>query len=222
MPTGRGRKEPGESVRPASAPSPSTTTEQTYTPLPDGHIRLLILHPSQHNESPLRCRLIDYHLADDEFGTHPYEALSYVWGAGDHHEILFVGNESHLPVTRNLHAALTRLRHRALDRVLWVDAVCINQKDIPERNSQVQLMTKIYAYASRVVVWIESTVDYGPEKGSTTNSDKGLAELQRAAVESGSGPVIRNNKRPQCPHAVKRLIGQPWFQRVWVGSNFFC
>jgi hypothetical protein len=39
-------------------------------------------------------------------------------------------------------------------RTLWVDAVCIDQADDEERSEQVQMMSRIYKNASRVLVWL--------------------------------------------------------------------
>ena len=38
--------------------------------------------------------------------------------------------------------------------MLWVDALCINQQDIPERNDQVKKMCRIYSKASCVLIWL--------------------------------------------------------------------
>jgi hypothetical protein len=67
-------------------------------------------------------------------------------------------NNTVFPVTVNLEGALRHLRelHKA-DRhgfVLWIDALCINQKDVKERTSQVQMMGKIYARGEEVVVYL--------------------------------------------------------------------
>lgn len=40
-------------------------------------------------------------------------------------------------ITPNLFWALLRLRHPDRERILWVDAVCINQADFEERGQQV-------------------------------------------------------------------------------------
>ncbi|KAG5807705.1 hypothetical protein H9Q74_007679 [Fusarium xylarioides] len=37
---------------------------------------------------------------------------------------------------------------------LWIDAICINQDDIAERNSQVAMMSQIYGSARCVVAWL--------------------------------------------------------------------
>jgi hypothetical protein len=37
---------------------------------------------------------------------------------------------------------------------VWADAICINQDDIIERNSQVQLMSDVYSTATGVAIWL--------------------------------------------------------------------
>lgn len=55
---------------------------------------------------------------------------------------------------KNLYAALKLLRRRWNPEVSWwIDAICINQKDIPERNQAVPLMKEIYMRSTGVVVW---------------------------------------------------------------------
>lgn len=82
-----------------------------------------------------------------------YEALSYVWGgSSDNRQILLDGNE--LSVTNSLFEALAHLRDVKKERILWVDALCINQKDDIEKSIQVMMMDRIYAQASTVLVWL--------------------------------------------------------------------
>ncbi|KAI8657047.1 hypothetical protein NCS56_01310400 [Fusarium sp. Ph1] len=67
-----------------------------------------------------------------------------------------------LPVGENLYAALSHLRDCSIERTIWADAVCINQRDPKEKGKQVQSMAKIYAKASGVIVWLgEATPDSG-------------------------------------------------------------
>jgi Heterokaryon incompatibility protein (HET) len=73
---------------------------------------------------------------------------------------IFVETESGaqlLKVTKNLYEALHHLRDETRPRVLWIDAICINQRNLPERSSQVRRMADIYSLSKRVVVWL------GPE-----------------------------------------------------------
>ena len=62
-------------------------------------------------------------------------------------------------VTLNLFKALQHLRLDTAPRVLWVDAICIDQDNIPERDAQVQLMGNIYRTAGRVIVWLGPEAD---------------------------------------------------------------
>ena len=50
--------------------------------------------------------------------------------------------------------ALKALRDKKRPRILWIDALCINQSDIEERSSQVAFMSSVYSRAVRVIVWL--------------------------------------------------------------------
>lgn len=99
------------------------------------------------------CDLVEYPLQH----CPPFEALSYSWDAETpDHPILCNGRK--LLVTRNCHDALRRLRSTFFDRLLWVDSICIDQRQLPssvqERNLQVGLMGQIYQRSWRVLVWL--------------------------------------------------------------------
>lgn len=47
---------------------------------------------------------------------------------------------------------------------LWVDAICINQKDIVDKSHQITLMEEIYGGADSVLVWL------GEESRSSTTA----------------------------------------------------
>jgi hypothetical protein len=57
-------------------------------------------------------------------------------------------------ITQNLSDALTNIVALGIDGWLWVDALCIDQADFEERNSQVLLMGNIYSSASEVLIWL--------------------------------------------------------------------
>lgn len=64
-------------------------------------------------------------------------------------------------IPNNLEEALKQFRFTERPRRLWVDAVCINQEGLQEREAQIKLMRDIYSTASRTLVWL------GPVKTST-------------------------------------------------------
>lgn len=73
----------------------------------------------------------------------------------------------------NLHLALHQLRNETSSRVIWADAVCINQSDVEERSEQVALMGEIFRRAYQVVVWLgpEPTSHKGNDVGASDNND---------------------------------------------------
>ncbi len=114
------------------------------------HLLRLLPHPDE--SSRVECHLSVCHLLDS--GTaHPFDALSYAWGSGDSSKSIVI-NDRECVVGANLHAALLHLRDRFVDRIVWVDAICIDQKNTDEKSQQVQSMAKIYAKAIRVIVWL--------------------------------------------------------------------
>lgn len=85
-------------------------------------------------------------------------ALSYVWGS-QRDKVDIELNGTRFAITRNLHGALKRLRHRQRPRMLWVDALCINQKDSQERAAQVSMMAAIYGQTARGLLWLGEEPD---------------------------------------------------------------
>ncbi|KAK7983567.1 heterokaryon incompatibility protein-domain-containing protein [Apiospora arundinis] len=132
----------------------ATRLEYTYRPLPTNAqtriIELLPSSPSDEAATPLRCRLRDFNV----HGYEDYEAVSYTWGEPHFTEKLIIDDDCFLMITVNLRDALLRFRRQDCVRLLWVDAVCINQRDEGEKGLQIPQMAHIYSGASRVLVWL--------------------------------------------------------------------
>jgi hypothetical protein len=86
-----------------------------------------------------------------------YSALSYTWGDPTVTEEISVDG-SPMQVTTNLKAGLKALRAQAILAV-WIDALCINQEDILEREQQVLRMQTIYSKAAEVIIWLGPKTD---------------------------------------------------------------
>jgi hypothetical protein len=114
-------------------------------------IRLLQLMPAAAGER-LQCRLVVASLDERP----KYEALSYEWGRHSQgaQNIHITCEGRSISITRNLAAALRVLRNESHPRTLWVDAICINQQSVAEKNCQVPLMKEIFELASQVIVWL--------------------------------------------------------------------
>lgn len=113
--------------------------------------------------STIQCQLLQSHL-DRNIGV-PYDALSYVWGEKPPETValerLEVVDEDlkilgYLGIYPNLYKILGHLRRVAEGKLIWIDAICINQgKDyLEERNHQVGQMTLVYENAETVLAWL--------------------------------------------------------------------
>lgn len=129
-----------------------------YHSLPDNHryFRLLELLPGT-GDDLLKIRLRTECL----FTAPPYEAISYVWRVfnddRDHAMIQYDDGPSHLAITWNLQFALQTVRDPVSARLLWTDALCINQSDPSEKNEQIRCMRLVYKNARRVLAWLGDT-----------------------------------------------------------------
>jgi hypothetical protein len=90
-----------------------------------------------------------------EWDREKYDCLSYTWGDSTAKSFI-VCDGTMIPVTSNCYHILAQLRmiHRHRHRPLFVDAVCIDQESLVERNHQVAAMGEIYSGADRVVCWL--------------------------------------------------------------------
>jgi hypothetical protein len=182
--------------------------------LPPGHIRLLHIEAGS-DDSPIVAKLVTTELES----APSYEGLSYTWGVVEFtSEITCDG--SHLRVTQNLYDALKYLRRPDKERILWIDAICINQNDDFERTRQVGIMKNIYKNAMHVVIWL------GKETAEDADAFTLLSRFEKLFKEKGIvhvGNVENYLYRLALPAeespewtALVRLFQRPWFQRIWV------
>lgn len=136
-------------------------------------IQILELLPSPDLKGPIRCEL-HHHSLDEEI---QYEAVSYRWGDPEPGHTVFVNGAYTLDVTPNCLEALTCLRQRSRRRRLWIDAICIDQRENDtskrDRDRQVKIMGDIYHQARKVLVWL------GPAEPSSSRT---IARLWHIAI----------------------------------------
>lgn len=147
-PTGRWRRIKDKSLQ-VIRPGNHVSGQFAYRPLPQKRsVRLLHLHPGLEHE-PLRCSLKTVDLdADPE-----YEAISYVWGDPSKPQSISCDGRP-LPITESIFTALRRFRYTNRVRILWADAICIDQENHKEKGYQVTLMHDIYRNSACTLVWL--------------------------------------------------------------------
>ena len=125
-----------------------------YSPLDHSarSIRLLRVLPNGPGPDLLRCEM---HHADVDS---TYTCLSYVWGPPEPTHRIAI-NGKFLRVRQNLLDFLEQAARRYTKQLFWIDALCIDQDSVSERNHQVQQMGSIFQNAGEVIAW------FGNEKG---------------------------------------------------------
>ncbi|OTA54495.1 HET-domain-containing protein [Hypoxylon sp. EC38] len=96
------------------------------------------------------------------------------------------------------------------ERYWWVDALCINQSDLQERNAQVTQMRRIYSQAQHIVIWLGPAAD---------ESDLAMEAYRSYPRTAGSRPPKEDIQEwfKRLPHnALGKLAQRSWWQRVWV------
>ncbi|KAH6611905.1 heterokaryon incompatibility protein-domain-containing protein [Boeremia exigua] len=216
-----------------------------YTPLDPADtraFRVLELLPSTHIEDSVHCELRNYSLSGDI----EYEALSYAWGEDVPECPILINGLGTVDVTRSCVDALRHIRHEVRRRALWVDAICINQREDDtsrqERNHQVNLMFEIYTKARGVLVWLGPSDSSTPRtmamlklayelkywapwegtifsrRKSKRSRDSTLSKLRTSASKRLLKSMFqRSNGAPKPQyHALAAIIHSSWWQRVWT------
>jgi hypothetical protein len=169
-------------------------------------IRLINLHSATEVTSDLRCDITHIDLLDDVTHHPPYTALSYAWGSDEKPCALWCGM-TRIPITASLDTALRAIRKPTWPFLIWVDAVCINQENLQERNTQVANMIHVYSRASSVLVWLG-------EDDTKLNGAKCLEWLQFAGRRHFG--ALQSEITPIDMTLLEVFFSKDWFKRRWV------
>lgn len=190
------------SPKPIEAEPPSSYRYEALSSL--GSIRLVQILPGEPT-ADIQVN-IEQTIIED---ASRYEAISYTWGNKSDPQQIFCGpGRQRLSVMENCVSILRRLRQPDEPRLVWVDAICIDQSSVPERNAQVAIMGRIYEKASRVII------DIGD---ASRKSDFALDALMHCAEDKLYPMELGLDIRD----AVGELYRRPWFGRVWVLQEAF-
>ncbi|KAH7370435.1 heterokaryon incompatibility protein-domain-containing protein [Rhexocercosporidium sp. MPI-PUGE-AT-0058] len=193
------------------ANTPSNHILYPYLPLHrTNHVRLLCLLPAAR---PMRieCQLVPASL---ERSSNCYEALSYAWGKSEdqHRRYPIWIDDVQVWVQENLYHALLALRKVNQTRILWVDAICVNQLDIEERGSQIQQMCGIYGQAERVITWVGLDSD-----GGSLLAMSFVEKIYEEVFPDGPDNDAEMRKYP-----MHRLTNDPTNKCKWEALAHFC
>jgi Heterokaryon incompatibility protein (HET) len=202
----------------------------SYAPLKHAD-SLRLLHVNILSDNELCCKVEQFRI--DKKERPRYSALSYVWGHGSFSPLAC--DEKTLQITTTLEEALRQITAHNPNDWIWIDQICINQKDDNERSQQVRLMNLIYEKAQTVLAWI------GPERFDTvlaidliervaevarplgedtfqneeSSEREALESLEVLAVEDSQRLGISFDEKDQWV-AFRFFFDRPWYQRIWI------
>ncbi|KAL8719532.1 MAG: hypothetical protein Q9225_003475 [Loekoesia sp. 1 TL-2023] len=187
--------------------------------------------------APIKCEL----LVGSFLEAPDYEALSYTWGSStqDWPVQIHVRPSQHHPpsgsetkivhVTKHLHAALLRLQQPTVPRLVWIDQLCIDQNNIPEKNASVSLMAEIYRRAKAVIVWLGDVAMLDEDKEVIIDATERMnfRPIEREWSDAKDQDILKDligfrahgrayelgQKRRQL---LTKFLNQAWFTRAWV------
>ncbi|KAF1966795.1 hypothetical protein BU23DRAFT_485692 [Bimuria novae-zelandiae CBS 107.79] len=177
-----------------------------YDELRADQFRMLCLSPVADCNDPIHVDLETY----DDNNCPEYKFTSYAWGGEDGDSSLQspVYVDEYWDVllqTKNCWSLLQYLRPRRGIRLVWLDAICIDQSNTRERDAQVVKMGDIYRNCSRVVVYLGKDVAQivsDTSERSTIPRRFSLDEVVDKFTDASIDP--------------QKLFQLQYFTRVWI------
>ena len=180
------------------------SAESFYRPLDSrlAEIRVLHLQPARFDDR-LTASLEVVNLDDGP----AFSALSYTWGQSAGSEPMTLdGND--LNVLANLEVALRHLRDQKDTCTLWIDAICIDQSNGAEKESQIPLMKRIYSTASLVIIWL------GGSDGSIDECAPQITSVHPRLEDEDRDEIINRL------FSYRGIVLKPWWYRIWTVQEF--
>jgi hypothetical protein len=185
------------------------TPSFTHTPLDLSRQTIRVLRVlNGPRKSTLECTV--EHVPLD--GRHT--CLSYTWGALDSGSQILINGRT-FKVRKNLRNFLLQAREDGLSDPLWIDAVCIDQQNVAERNHQVQQMALIYQQAKRVLIWLGR----GREEADIVLGITQLLASYASTRDEDPYDYFRSCISKANPNFWKyaaKLDSAPYFKRLWI------
>jgi hypothetical protein len=131
-------------------------------------------------------------------------------------------------VTANAYNLLRDLSSYLLPRLLWIDSICIDQENIPEKTKQVKLMGQIYSRVSFVAIWLgssntqDSDFDRGEEFLDNVRTSVGFSlikSLKHIDLRSNNlhaFNILETEGIQPAWKIVLKLLNHDYFQRSWI------
>ncbi|KAK3058902.1 hypothetical protein LTR09_000467 [Extremus antarcticus] len=230
-----------------------------YESIPNGWTRLLTLDPGASEDArsgQLAAVPIDPSCITGDTmppaSTKPqclteilYQAVSYCWGTQSPTEFCIICDGARLPIPENLRNALHRFRFETGTRLLWCDAICIDQTNMSEKAQQVHRMDTVFSEAEQVLAWVGDEMDVMTDLTVGLDAVRRLADCSRTETTEFQVPhyavviwIMVFSTRKTSKELVAGALGLqeilslfddlalqtqlgilcflPWFRRAWI------
>ncbi|TKA83073.1 hypothetical protein B0A55_00950 [Friedmanniomyces simplex] len=186
-------------------------------------IRLLVLKKAIRSTDDIHCELRRTTLAKRPLPL--YHTVSYVWGEDTTTRGIYLHGRA-TEIRASAEQILRRFRLKDRGRLIWIDAVCINQSDKRERGHQVAIMEEIYSGSAHNLIWLgEDDGSFAQAKTSllavvedASQATQGLTQLRSPLVDD-NGDLKFNFEPLSMTHEiienVLEIYERPWFRRLW-------
>ncbi|KAF3042375.1 hypothetical protein E8E12_006092 [Didymella heteroderae] len=165
----------------------------------------------------IQCKLSQGTIEDDE-----YICLSYVWGSSEDQQQILINGEL-FRTRKNVWTFLSAIRQAKPDsskrQLYWIDALCIDQDNIKERNHQVGHMGAVYYAAKHVIIWmgvkmpisrlLSMSAEFSNFIAPTNSGDEEVqfAEIWHQSARADEREIIED---------WKAFASDPYWSRAWI------
>ena len=174
-------------------------------------IRVVWIRPGLTHDGLIKCQLKHVGVGSQ------HACLSYMWGSPEPRKQILI-NGKRFSVRHNLWKFLDLARWRNETQPIWIDAICIDQDNIEERDHQVQMMRERYRSAKEVLVWLGEG-EWGIKVALKMMDGKWIKRPRRLGTikkDFRSQLGLRHSVIKSCKRAVAELSTLPYWDRVWI------
>lgn len=153
-----------------------------------------------------------------------YAAISYYWGEGLLSHSLDCAGKL-LKVTERVYSLMTHIiKRNDCPRILWLDAICIDQEDLNERASQLLLMKSIFSKASLTIIYLGEPENLDNVPATLDLGNKIIEMTKRVSPRRITADRLQEYGLPPIEDiswlGLAKLFCNPWFERAWVLQEY--
>ncbi|KAI4679692.1 uncharacterized protein J4E84_008214 [Alternaria hordeiaustralica] len=201
------------SLREASSTSYLTSFKHEPLNYRRGAIRLLQILPHLSIDGHIQCEI--WH----DSVKASYTCLSYVWGPDKIQRQILV-NGKIVSVRENLYnfMRVAQSKYANPARTFWIDALCIDQDSIHEKNHQVAQMGSIYANSVEVISWLGFNQSIGRAFAFALELSKESRHEIRDSRAKQSAKWFERNKQTngQLKKDWLAVVEDQYWTRAWI------